>query len=63
MSVECQERESPNRLDNCQGAEEEHDCNIDEQKNPHAIGINAPCLVEEKNAMSREDGHDSIGNR
>ena len=62
-SVECQERKSPNRLNNCQGTEEEHDCSIDEQENSHAIGINGPCLVEEKNAISREDDHNSIGNR
>ena len=62
VTVKCDERSSPNRLDYRQGTEEEHDCNIDKQENPHAIGIGGPFLVEEKNAMSREDDDDSVGN-
>ena len=63
VGVKCDERSSHNRLGYRRGTEEEHDCNIDKQENPHAIGIDGPLLVEEKNAMSREDDNDSISNR
>jgi len=32
VSMECDERKSPNGLDYRRGTEEEHDCNIDKQK-------------------------------
>ena len=38
VAMKCNERNSPNRVDDRQGTEDRHDCNI-EQENLHAVGL------------------------